>query len=110
MIMTKFSMYRTIARLFLLCTAFGLVSCVSRTVEPAYFPKVATSQNHEGITTISWPSREGFNYRLAVKEAGKVIYDKKVYRGTGEDIVLQFRLDPGRPLPDYAVMPEKIEN
>ena len=94
---------------FSLCAAVGLTSCVSRTIEPAYIPKVATSRNYEGLTTISWPSRKGYNYRLAVRDQGRVIFDTKVYEGTGEDIVVQFRLDPATPLPDYVVKPEKID-
>ena len=93
-----------------LCALTGLTACVSEVVEPQYFPKTAISQNHEGLTTISWPSRKGYNYRLAVPDGGKLIYDQKVYEGTGEDISVQFRLDPGKPLPDYKVMPEKIGN
>jgi hypothetical protein len=93
---------------FALGALLGLTSCVSEVVEPEYFPKTAVSQNHAGLTTISWPSLKGYNYRLAVPDGGKLVYDDKVYEGTGEDISVQFRLDPGKPLPDYKVMPEKI--
>jgi len=90
--------------------ALALTSCVSRKIEPAYIPKIATSQNYEGMITISWPSRKGYDYRLAVRDKGKLIYDNKVYKGTGETIVVQFKRDPGKPMPDYAVVPEKIES
>lgn len=94
----------------LVCAGVGLAGCVSHTIEPAYIPNVATSQNHEGLTTISWPSRKGYNYRLAVRSGREVIYDKKVYQGTGETIVVQFKLDPSKPLPDYVVKPEKVDD
>lgn len=92
----------------ILATGGLLAGCVHKEYEPAYIPNVAATQNNEGLVTISWPSREGYNYRLVARTEGKVIMDSKVYRGTGEDIVIQFMRDRSKPLPDYSVKPEKI--
>ncbi len=84
-----------------------LAGCVSKTIEPMYIPNVAASQNHDGLVTISWPSRTGYNYRLVARDQGKTILDKKVYRGTGQTITVQFMRKSDRPLPNYTVKPEK---
>ena len=84
--------------------------CVSQKIEPAYIPRVSTAQNNQGMVTISWPSRIGYTYRLSAEDQGQVYVDRKEYIGTGEDIVVEFMRDPSKKLPDYRVIPEKIEN
>lgn len=92
-------------------TGFSLLGagCVEKNIEPAYIPKVSSTQNNEGVVSISWPSRKGYNYRLSAQdETGKLIVDKKVYKGTGDIIDVEFKRDPQKPLPDYRVIPEKL--
>ncbi len=84
-----------------------LTGCVSETIEPEYIPNVSAVQNSQGLVTISWPSRVGYNYRLVARQKSNVTFDKRVYPGTGEEIVVQFKRDPRKPLPDYTVQPEK---
>ncbi len=92
------------------CALLCMTGCVSRTLEPVYPPNVTTSQNNEGLVTISWPSQTGYNYRLAALDKnGRPMYDNKVYRGTGDTIEIQFMRDPRKPLPNYVVKPEKID-
>ena len=94
-----------IAGIFILVTG-----CVETRIEPAYIPKVATTQNNEGVVTISWQSRKDYNYRLSAQaENGQVVVDKKIYKGTGDIITVSFKRDPSKPLPDYSVIPEKLE-
>lgn len=83
--------------------------CVEKKIDPAYIPKVATTQNNEGVITISWPSRKGYNYRLCAREKEQLIVDQKVYKGTGDTIYVEFKRDPEKPLPDYSVIPEKLK-
>ena len=101
-------MNRNITFVITVLAGMSLTACVSQKIEPEYIPKVATSQNYKGVVSISWPSRKGYNYRLGVRDKGKVDFDTKTYKGTGEDIVVQFKLNPEIPLPDYVVKPEKI--
>ena len=92
---------------FVLLMAFFIAGCVSQKMETLYPPRVATARNAKGEVTLTWPSVKGYNYRLVAFSKGKPFYDDKVYRGTGEDIVVKFNLDPSKPLPEYAVKPEK---
>ncbi len=65
--------------------------------------RCSISQNSTGLVTISWPSEVGYNYRLVAFAKGKTQVGDQVYRGTGDTIAVQFRLDPSLPLPEYRV-------
>ncbi len=97
-----------------LAALFGSVAlmisgCVKEHIEPAYIPNVSTTQNSDGLVTICWQSRKGYNYRLCACEQERVVVNQKVYRGTGQEIVVQFKRDVRKPLPDYSVIPEKLD-
>lgn len=83
--------------------------CVSKRIDQGYVP-VATTQNSEGLVTLSWPSRKGYNYRLVARDYQKheMAVSKKVYPGTGGTITIQFKRDPKEALPDYSARPEKV--
>jgi hypothetical protein len=83
--------------------------CVSQKIEPEYIPRVSTTQNNQGMVTISWPSRVGYTYRLSAEDQGQVHVDRKEYMGTGDVIEVEFMRDPSKRLPDYRVIPEKIK-
>lgn len=92
----------------LLCST----GCVSKTIEPADIPRVATSRNSAGVVTLSWESKKGYHYRLMIRDmqTGKwsPVAGSNVYEGTGETITVQDRQNPNQPLPWYSVSPEKI--
>lgn len=86
--------------------------CVSKTIEPADIPRVSTSQNSQGVVTLSWASKKGYNYRLLVLDLKtrewKPVAGSSVYEGTGDMITVQDQQNPNKPLPWYSVRPEKI--
>jgi len=86
----------------------AVCGCVSETIEPEYIPRVTVTQNVQGVVSISWPSRIGYTYQLVAEDQGKVYEDQKRYTGTGDIIVVEFKRDPTKPLPDYRVQPQKI--
>lgn len=85
---------------------FGVaLGCASTAPVPEYvfIPNVTATQNHQGLVTISWPSRKNSVYRLVAWDGRNVVPDRKTYRGTGEDLVVQFKRDPSKPFPEYKV-------
>lgn len=100
------------AFLFLLMISI-LVSagCVRETIEPEYSPRVTTSQNSDGLVTVSWESDLGYDYILQAMDPDVrqwiPVKGGKRYRGTGEVITVQDKRDPRKPLPWYSARAEK---
>jgi len=94
--------------------AVGLVlsaGCVRQTIEPEYHPRVSTSQNSDGLVTLSWETRVGYDYSLFVvnpeTREWQPLKGSKVYPGTGESITVTDRRNPRQPLPWYSVRAQK---
>jgi hypothetical protein len=81
----------------------GCMSASETTSEADQSVKCSISQNSTGLVTISWPSEVGYNYRMVAFCKTKTQIGDRVYRGTGDTITVQFRLDPSLPLPEYRV-------
>ena len=86
--------------------------CVSKKIQPADIPRVSSSQNSQGIVTLTWESKIGYRYRLMIRDmkTGQwtPVEGSEVYEGTGDTITVQDRQNPNKPLPWYSVRPEKI--
>lgn len=86
--------------------------CVSKKIEPAYVPVVSSSQNSDGIVTLSWESKTGYEYRILIRDINtgewSPVKGSGVYRGTGETIIVRDQQNPNNPLPWYSVSPKKI--
>ena len=86
--------------------------CVSKKIEPADIPRVASSQNGKGVVTLSWESKIGYRYRLMIRDMKtgewKPVAASDVYEGTGEITTVQDQQNPNKPLPWYSARPEKI--
>ena len=87
-----------------------MAGCVSKVVDAPPVP-VATTQNSEGITTLTWPSKVGYGYRLVARdlENRAIGIGSKLYIGTGEIITVQVKRDPDKNLPVYSARPEKLK-
>lgn len=89
----------------------GAVGCVTKTIEPEYIPRVSTAMSSDGTVSLSWPSRDGYDYRIYIlnpeTRAWVPLKGVDVIRGTGEVITIQDRQNPRKPLPWYSVRPEK---
>jgi len=100
----------TFGVLVLMC-ALSLAGCVSERIEPAHSPRVTTAINSDGIVTLSFESRAGYDYRLFIMDSDtrqwSPVQGVGVIRGTGETITIQDRQNPRKPLPWYSVRSEK---
>lgn len=88
-----------------------VTGCVSKVIDAPSVP-VATTQNSEGVVTLSWESKVGYGYHLVARDMAsrKMVIDSKLYRGTGKVITVQFKRDPNKPLPEYSARPEKLSD
>lgn len=101
----------------LLFLGIGLLcsnGCVSKKIEPADIPRISTSQNSEGVVTLSWASKKGYSYRLFILDMKtrewKPVEGADLFEGTGEIITVQDQQKPGKELPWYSVRPEITKN
>jgi len=103
-----------LAAVILLGVMLWGAGCVSKKIEPADIPRVATSQNSAGVVTLSWESKKGYRYHLLIRDmkTGEwtPVAGSKIFEGTGETITVQDQQNPNKPLPWYSVRPEKLTN
>lgn len=89
-------------------TALLFVSgCVSEKIEPAYIPRVAASDNGQGIVTLSWQTKTGYDYQIYIRDDTAQLWrpmaNSKIYHGTGGTIYVELTHDPKEPTPWYSV-------
>lgn len=96
--------------MFLVGTLAGF-GCVRTTFEPEYTPRVSSAQNSDGLITLSWESRVGYDYVLLAKDANSTTWNPvkgaSVFHGTGKTITVTDKRNPRQPLPWYSVRAEK---
>lgn len=85
--------------------------CVRTTIEPEYTPRVTTAQNSDGLVTLSWVTRPGYDYTLLSKAPDsnewKPVKGSRVFSGSGETITVTDKRNPRAPLPWYSVQADK---
>jgi len=102
--------------IFLAISAFALAGCVSTLPkESDHTPALRIAGNAEGLITIEWDTDPAYYYTVyscQEKRNKKGVLRKlpqaTSIRGTGKTITIHDRVRPGTPIPQYRLLPKKI--
>ena len=90
---------------------FFLSGCVSKVVEDNHPPAVMIAQNSDGVVSIAWDSKLGYDYTLYYQEASggdwRILGRYKNLSGTGKTMNAQDRVNPRKKSRRYRVLPTK---
>ena len=91
----------------LMIGVLGSAGCVREIIEPEHSPRVTTSQNGEGLVTVSWKSNPAYDYILHAMDPDShqwnPVKGATWHRGTGEVITVQDKRNPRETIPWYSV-------